>query len=275
MNIDELVNNYINLGYRRIEANAKVSQDIILNKISKSNFKNNITIKGGVVMHNISKDIRRATRDLDLDFIKYSLADSSIENFINKLNSVNDGIKIEIKNPILQLHHQDYDGKRVNIIIKDNYNNTIESKLDIGVHKLLEIKQDEIFFDLGMIDSEVSLLVNSSEQIFAEKLKSLLKFGGRSTRYKDIFDFYYLIDNKKLDVEKLLKYIDILILNDESMKENSVQDIIVRLQNVFSNRAYIKMINDANNNWLYLSSDMVIKKVLKYIKELSDISIVV
>ena len=86
---------------------------------------------------------------------------------------------------------------------------------------------------------------------------------------------YYLIDNKKLDVEKLLKYIDILILNDESMKENSVQDIIDRLQNVFSNRAYIKMINDANNNWLHLSSDMVIKNVLKYIKELSDISIVV
>lgn len=50
-------------------------QDIILNKISESDFKNNITIKGGVVMHNISKDVRRATRDLDLDFIKYSLDD--------------------------------------------------------------------------------------------------------------------------------------------------------------------------------------------------------
>lgn len=33
-------------------------------------------------MHNISKDSRRATRDLDLDFIKYSLDDKSIKTLI-------------------------------------------------------------------------------------------------------------------------------------------------------------------------------------------------
>ena len=49
----------------------KVCQDILLAKISKGALNRNITIKGGVVMHNISKDSRRATRDLDLDFIKY------------------------------------------------------------------------------------------------------------------------------------------------------------------------------------------------------------
>ena len=44
-------------------------------------------------MHSISQDKRRATRDLDLDFIKYSLEDKSIINFIDK---VDDGIHIEI-----------------------------------------------------------------------------------------------------------------------------------------------------------------------------------
>ena len=96
MNLNDLIDKYMELGYKRIEAMSKVSQDIILNKISKSNFKDNITIKGGVVMHNISKDIRRATRDLDLDFIKYSLDDDAIISFINKLNSINDNITISI-----------------------------------------------------------------------------------------------------------------------------------------------------------------------------------
>ena len=50
-----------------------MEQDIILSKISKSKFENNITIKGGVVMHSISNSVCRATRDLD--FIKYSLED--------------------------------------------------------------------------------------------------------------------------------------------------------------------------------------------------------
>lgn len=53
----------------------------------------NVTIKGGVVMYGLSNDKRHATRDLDLDFIKYSLADESIKKFINSLNSVGDGIK--------------------------------------------------------------------------------------------------------------------------------------------------------------------------------------
>ena len=36
-------------------------------------------------MHNISKDMRRATRDMDIDFIKYSLEDKSILSFIKEL----------------------------------------------------------------------------------------------------------------------------------------------------------------------------------------------
>ena len=45
-------------------------------------------------MHSISRDNRRATRDLDMDFIKYSLDDDSIHNFILKLNTVKDGMKV-------------------------------------------------------------------------------------------------------------------------------------------------------------------------------------
>lgn len=86
MNLEDIVRHNIENGYDLIDARSKVAQDIILIKISKSKFKNNITIKGGVVMHSISNSVRRATRDLD--FIKYSLEDKSIIGFIDKLNSV-------------------------------------------------------------------------------------------------------------------------------------------------------------------------------------------
>ena len=71
MNLYELVQKYEEMGYKNADAVAKVAQDIILLKISKSRFNKNVTIKGGVVMHSISNDLRCATRDLDLDFIKY------------------------------------------------------------------------------------------------------------------------------------------------------------------------------------------------------------
>lgn len=86
MNIEDLINNYINEKYEYADAESKVAQDIILLLLSDSKYSKNITIKSGVVMHNISHDKRRTTRDLDLDFIKYSLDDSSIKLFIDELN---------------------------------------------------------------------------------------------------------------------------------------------------------------------------------------------
>ncbi len=217
MNLGKLVNLYISDGYEQADAIAKVAQDIVLLKISNSVLNRNVTIKGGVVIHSISNDKRRATRDMDFDFIKYSLDDDSIKSFIKKLNNANDEIKIDINGTIEKLHHQDYDGKRINITIIDNNNYRIDSKLDIGVHKDFDIEQEEYCFNLDIINKSATLLINSPEQIFVEKLKSLLKFVYTSTRYKDIFDFYYLITNCNLNKNKIIDIILNYIQSFESI----------------------------------------------------------
>lgn len=268
MDIYELVNKYIIAGYSEDDAIPKVAQDIILLKIGDSKYRRNITVKGGVVMHNISKDMRRATRDMDIDFIKYSLEDKSIRNFIKELNNVDDDVKIKITGKIESLHHQDYDGKRAYIVLTDRNNYSVSSKLDIGVHKYFDMEQDEYFFDFNIIDESVSLLINSKEQIIVEKLKSLLKFGITSTRFKDIFDFYYLINNENLDKDKLIKYIDILIFKDEAMRENTIEDINRRLSSILNNSKFQSRINTANNNWLDIPIKDVIDNVLDYFSEL-------
>lgn len=264
MDLREMRQNYINDGYESLDASAKVCQDILLAKISKSSLNRNITIKGGVVMHNISKNRRRATRDLDLDFIKYSLDDKSIKAFIEKLNYPQTDISIKIIGKIEELSHQDYNGKRVYILLKDKNGYKIETKLDIGVHKNFDIEQDEYCFDLNNIHESVTLLINSKEQIFTEKLKSLLKFGFVSTRYKDIFDFYYLINNENLDKDKLQKCFDIMIFEDEGMSENNINDIFKRLNRILHNKNYLKNLNTAKNNWLELPIDEVIKNILSF-----------
>ena len=221
-------------------------------------------------MHSISKDLRRATRDMDLDFIKYSLEDNSIIRFIEELSNVDDGIKIKIDGEIKELHHQDYDGKRVNIELFDKYGNKLKTKLDIGVHKLLDIKQDEYCFDLSIINKNANLLINSKEQIFVEKIKSLLKLGFRSTRYKDLFDFYYLINKTELDKEKLMNCFNILIFKDETMRENNIEDVVNRLQMTFNLDAYRNHLSNPKNNWLDITVDDAIMSVLKYIKSLGE-----
>lgn len=269
MNLEDIVRHNVENGYDLIDARSKVAQDVILNKISKSKFKNNITIKGGVVMHSISNSVRRATRDLDLDFIKYSLDDESIIGFIDRLNSVDDNITVEIIGKIEELHHQDYSGKRVYIKISDVNNYEIDTKLDIGVHKLFELEQDDYYFNLDAMEDGVSLLINSPEQIFTEKLKSLLKLGFRSTRYKDLFDFYYLIHYDKLDRKKLLKSFQVIIFDDNTMFEEILENIYSRLKSIFKSNAYKRNLTDPKNNWLDIPINDAIEKVLNYIEELS------
>lgn len=168
------------------------------------------------------------------------------------------------------MHHQDYDGKRVNIELFDKYGNKLKTKLDIGVHKLLDIKQDEYCFDLSIINKNANLLINSKEQIFVEKIKSLLKLGFRSTRYKDLFDFYYLINKTELDKEKLMNCFNILIFKDETMRENNIKDVVNRLQMTFNSNAYRNHLSNPKNNWLDITVDDAIMSVLKYIKSLGE-----
>lgn len=267
MDLEDIVRHNIENGYELIDARSKVAQDIILSKISKSKFKNNITIKGGVVMHSISNSVRRATRDLD--FIKYSLKDKSIIDFIDKLNSVGDNITVKIIGKIEELHHQDYSGKRVYIKISDVNNYEIDTKLDIGVHKLFELEQHDYYFNLDAMEDGVSLLINSPEQIFTEKLKSLLKLGFRSTRYKDLFDFYYLINYDKLDRKKLLKSFQVIIFDDNTMFEETLENIYSRLNSIFKSNAYKRNLTNPKNNWLDIPINDAIEKVLNYIEELS------
>jgi len=141
------------------------------------------------------------------------------------------------------------------------------------VHKNFDIKQDEYCFNLDAINESVILVINSKEQIICEKLKSLLRFGIRTTRYKDIFDIYYLINNTNINKEKLLNIIDKLIIKDTTMRENNIQDIIKNLNITLNNNIFKRNLRDARNNWLDISAENVIQNVINYFKFIEKVEV--
>ena len=82
MNLNEMIEAEIENGYGDTNAQAKVCQDIILKAIAASALSRKVTIKGGVVMRSKTGNIRRATQDLDIDFIRYSLSDDATDAFV-------------------------------------------------------------------------------------------------------------------------------------------------------------------------------------------------
>lgn len=265
INIQKLIEEAKEKGYQGNNASAKVCQDIVLKALAKGPLSRNVTIKGGVVMRSKTNNARRATQDLDIDFIKYSLADESIEIFIEKLNCL-EGISITRVGKIEELKQQDYSGKRVFVMIEDTEGNQIRSKIDLGVHNRFELEQEEYCFDIAYDEEEASLLINSDEQMFAEKLRSLLKFGPLSTRFKDVYDMFYLKDS--VDMRKLLLALDVYIFNDSSMREKNGKDIVRRLGFTFRDKAYVRNLDKSDKRWFDDEIDVIINGILEFMKRI-------
>lgn len=265
-NLEQLAWSVKNDGYSEANAEAKVCQDIVLKAISNSSLSRNVTIKGGVVMRSITGNTRRATQDMDLDFIRYSLSDESIRSFINRLNCL-EGITIRIDGEITELSQQEYSGKRVLVVIEDDTGHSFNSKIDLGVHKQIQIAQDKYCFDVCLDDVGASLLINSMEQIFTEKLRSLLRFGPLSTRYKDVFDLCYLSEH--VNKEKLMKCMKTYIFNDSWMRENDIPAVLNRVNRTFSDKLYRQNIERSSRlNWLGIKVDDAFNKITSFLETL-------
>lgn len=260
----DIRDSYIDDGLSYEQAQVRAAQDAMLDLIGKSDLARNVTIKGGVLMQLISGDTRRATTDFDLDFVRYSIADDSVKQFVSLLDGGSSGFSIIITGKVEQLKHQDYSGKRIHVAISDTQGNSIETKVDIGVHNLISPELCEICFDLGKLDDAITFLADSSEQVVAEKLRSLLRIGAASTRYKDVFDIYYLLRVKGVQDQELDRAIHALVFNDPKMRENDYQDIVNRLSRVFGDRRFKRELSRAKNNWLEVSPDKVTSAITAY-----------
>lgn len=266
MDLRKMMDIYYKDGLSRELAAARVCQDIVLKAIAAGPLSRNVTIKGGVVMRSLTNNNRRATRDIDLDFIHYPIDDDAILAFVQKINCIPE-VRIEIIGDIEELKHQDYHGKSIKVRIADKNGAHVESKIDIGVHKHLELEQEEYCFDVCMDDEGASLLKNSKEQSVVEKLRALLIFGVNDRRYKDIYDMYYLKDH--INAEKFLRYIDLLIFKDESMRENIMDDIVRRLENSFKDKSFLKRISASRQRWIDEDIEIIAKGIIEFYKGLS------
>ncbi|MDO4539183.1 MAG: hypothetical protein Q4B54_13545 [Coriobacteriales bacterium] len=79
---------YIDGGLDFQNATARTCRDVILTLVSESRMADHVSVKGGVVMQQISGDRRRATRDLDLDFVRHHMTDEGIALMANSKEQV-------------------------------------------------------------------------------------------------------------------------------------------------------------------------------------------
>jgi hypothetical protein len=136
------------------------------------------------------------------------------------------------------------------------------------VHKDLDVEQEEYCFDVCMDENGASLLKNTVEQSFTEKLRSLLIFGSRSRRYKDIYDMYYLRTVAKKS--KLLNLIDHYIFSDEAMRETTMQEIVARVSGAFKDKQYLKRVDTSRQRWMDEDIKKITDAIVEFLSDLKD-----
>lgn len=252
------------IGYGMPEAEAKVAHDAVLYAIHKSGFKNSATVKGGVVMCELTTEVRRTTMDLDLDFVHCSISETSVRRVVARW-ARRTGLRISIFGTVQELRQEDYRGKRVYLDVSDGtIKRPVRTKVDIGVHAHEEIRQEERRFQ-ALVDENAALQANSKEQIFTEKLLSLIRHGIVSTRTKDVFDMYYL--SQSLNRRRLKSCLDVLIVKNRKCPLHKPDQIMDAIAKTFSSKRFLRDMSSRKSNWLGLAPQTVTSALLAFLKQ--------
>ncbi|MBP5216812.1 MAG: nucleotidyl transferase AbiEii/AbiGii toxin family protein [Bacilli bacterium] len=260
--ITEMVRYYVGKGMTVNQAENYACQKIVLSKISESSLADKVLVKGGVVMFNRTGNLRRATADLDFDFIRYDISETSIRSFIALLNHHRPQFILTIKY-MQPLNQEDYKGKRVVVSISDR-SAELEFKMDIGVHTLLGIKQDAVCFTFMDGEDGVMLAANPPEQIFAEKAYSLAKHGAFSGRGKDIFDMYYLMKECNLDKALVSKCLELLTFENKR-GIGSIDDVRESVEEALRDDSFKRRLSRAREKWVDKDIETIAKAIIDFI----------
>ena len=267
MNIRELVDKYRASGYSFRDAQNLAAEEIVLGKIATSKLAEHITLKGGIVMYNLTKSNRRVTQDIDFDLIRYSIDKESIKALFRKMNSVHDGVSIDMIGNPEDLHHEDYQGVRVRVVISDASHVSLRLKLDIGVHTYTAIEQEKLIFNTEANDGGVALKINPPEQICAEKLLSLARLGVLSTRHKDLYDLYYLIHVCGVDPCKTSEILS-LFLAHSKRRPSDIIELQNSIEDTLNNDRYLAEAENPVTKWLDVDVKQLKQVILSFVDSL-------
>jgi len=205
----------------------------ILDRLSKSKYKHNIILKGGLLLSSIIGDDERTTKDMDATLKSLPLEKENVTEIIRNILSIddNDDIEFEIESVKDIRLEDEYGGFRIGIIAKMS---TIKHHLFIELTTGDKITPREIEYKYNCIfeDKKIPILAYTIETIIAEKYHSITTRGIFNTRMKDYYDIYVLVNNnrEKIDFTNLVKAIQNTYKHRET--ELNIDEIKEQLESI-------------------------------------------
>lgn len=234
-------------------------QEEFSRRLAKSNYREQLILKGGFLLYSISDFTTRPTVDADYLLKNHSNELDSVDNLVRSIlneEANNELMQIEVRGVERISKVKEYHGIRVNLIGFIGNTRTPFS-IDFGVGDTIVpaalTRTLPVLLD-GF--EKPTILTYSLESTISEKLDAIIRFMEATGRMKDFYDIYYLATSFEFEGRKIQEAIyETFSKRGTPYEKDSIQ-IINRLS---TNDAII-------NRW-----DIFCKKVLKYELDLNEV----
>ena len=173
-----------------------------LDRLSKSKYKFNFVIKGGLLISSMIGIDNRTTMDMDTTIKGVPLQEEVIRNIVSEIINikVDDGIEFEITDISHIREEDEYENFRVHLIANfEKIKNDI--KIDITTGDAITPKEIEYLYPCLFQEESLRILAYPLETILAEKYESVIKRNIATTRMRDFYDLYNLYNLKKDEID--------------------------------------------------------------------------
>ncbi|GAB7231235.1 MULTISPECIES: nucleotidyl transferase AbiEii/AbiGii toxin family protein [Facklamia] len=178
-----------------------------LERLSKSNYKNNFVIKGGFLISSLIGIENRTTMDMDTTIKGIPLKEEKIKEIVNEIINidVDDGIRFEIKDISYIREEDEYENFRISLIA--NVGKTKNPmKLDLTTGDAITPREIEYTYPCIFSQEDIKIMAYPLETILAEKYETIIRRNITTTRMRDFYDLYTLYKLKKDEIDyKILK----------------------------------------------------------------------
>lgn len=173
----------------------------LLERLSRSTWRDNIVIKGGVLISSIVGVSSRTTMDLDTTVRGFALTHDSAERVFRDIMAVkvDDDWEFEFDRIEDIRETDDYPGIRVHL--KRSYAPMlIPLTVDVTTGDRITPDAVEYSYPLLFGEGEISLMAYPIETVLAEKLETVVSRGVTNTRLRDFYDIHVLLGVKRNDI---------------------------------------------------------------------------
>ncbi len=214
----------------------------LLERISKSKYKHNIILKGGLLLSSVIGDDERTTKDMDATLKSLPLEKDNVIEIINDIVNIkiDDGIQFKIENVKDIRLESEYGGFKINLLATmDNLKVYLAVELTTG--DKITPREIQYMYNSHFEDKKIPILAYTLETLIAEKYQTIIDRDIYNTRMKDFYDIYVLInDNKeKINFKNLILAIQNTFKNRKT--ELNIENIKEQLENMKTSEQLIKL----------------------------------